>query len=253
MNRNKRFAWTWAAAGVFAVAGLIGACDPEETDKPTPTADAGTQADAGSTADAGGNTDAGGTTDAGSTTDAGAQVDAGTDAGTETDAGVDAGPQSAFPLAVDGTWAPSGYMGDRGGITTEPTCHTPRPGAGLGACHKFTLTKGADGWGGVYWHYPEGNWGTQEGVAVPAGAKSVSFYAWGAEGGEAIGFFVGNGQKTLDKFKIETGDIVLNAVPTRYTIDISIINYGNVSGGFGWSAAGKDVPVVFFLDDIQWH
>ncbi len=38
MQRHKRFLWTWAAAGVLAVTGLLGACDPEQTPRPGATA-----------------------------------------------------------------------------------------------------------------------------------------------------------------------------------------------------------------------
>ncbi|RKH66959.1 hypothetical protein [Corallococcus llansteffanensis] len=252
MHRNKRFAWTWAAAGVFAVAGLIGACDPEETSTP----DAGTKVDAGTTTDAG--ADAGTTTDAG--TDAGTTTDAGTDAGTTTDAGTDAGPQSAFPLAVDGTWAASGYMGagsQPGGIVDEAVCATPRPGAALGNCHKITATRvgTGDAWAGIFWQYPEGNWPDkpEKGFLVPDGAKSVSFYAWGGTGGEVVDFFVGYGDKSKDGFEKKI-NVTLTKEPTKYTLDISRVRYTEVAAGFGWSAGGLDVaPLVLFLDDIQWH
>ncbi|AKJ01115.1 hypothetical protein ATI61_114176 [Archangium gephyra] len=35
-RRHKHFEWTWAAAGVFAVLGLLGACAPAEKPRPNP-------------------------------------------------------------------------------------------------------------------------------------------------------------------------------------------------------------------------
>ncbi len=239
MQRHKRFAWTWAAAGAFAVTGLLGACEPEEkTQDPIP--DAGTQQQA----------------DAGTRTDA--STDAGTDAGTQpVDAGTDAGTTLSIPLAVDAAWIPSGYMGDGerpGGVQDTPECAAPRPGTGAGTCHKFTWTPGSVGWAGVWWQYPEGNWGTTNipGLTVPAGATTLSFYAWGGTGGEVVKFLVG--MQAADGFGLDTGDTTLTAEPKQYTIDISRVRYGKVVGGFGWVAGGgRTTPLVLFIDDIQWR
>jgi hypothetical protein len=246
MQRHKHFAWAWAAAGLFAVSGLLGACDPAETTNPKPdtgTQDAGTQADAGTQ------------TDAGTRTDAGTQPP--TDAGTQTDAGSTA----VLPLAVDGTWAASGYMGDGEHqlIKDEAQCAEPRPGSGLGNCHRFTWTPGGagkPGWGGVWWQYPEGNWGNGTpkvpGFEVPKGASSVSFYAWGTTGDEKVTFLVGMGP-AVDGFELKLVDVPLTTTPKQYTIDVSGIAYGKVVGGFGWVAGGRTSPLVFSIDDIQWR
>ncbi len=248
MHSNKRFAWGWVAAGVFAVSGLVAACDPEET--PTPTPDAGQQnPDSGTRPDSG--TPDSGAPDAGNPPDAGNDEDAGTepDAGTEEDAGT----TLTLPLAVDGSWIPSGYMGDgsSGGVTYSGTDCAARAGTGLGACHRFTWTPGGEGWAGVFWQYPEGNWGDRDGFAVPAGATSVSFYAWGTEGGEVVSFMAG--MNAADGFEVPLRDVALTTTPTQYTIDLSSIQYGLVVGGFGWSAGGRTTPLVFFIDDIHWH
>ncbi|NTX03215.1 MULTISPECIES: hypothetical protein [Myxococcus] len=249
--QHKRFAWTCAAAGLLAAMSLLGACDPEEDDKtPDPQTDAGTKPDSG-TPDSG-QPDAG-PVDSG-VPDAGPPDSGPPDAG-EPDAGPpDAGPTTVLPLTVDGTWAPSGYMGDgaSGGIVSAPECAATRPGTGKGDCHKFTYTAGGGNWGGVWWQYPESNWGDLPGFEVPEGASVLSFYAWGATGGEVVKFLVGL-STTADGFSLDTGDQTLTAEPKEYTIDVSRVRYRKVVGGFGWVAGGKPTPVVFYVDDIQWR
>jgi len=246
--QHKRFAWTCAAAGMLAAMSLLGACDPEDDDKtPEPQADAGTQPDSG--------TPDSGPVDSG-TPDAG-PVDSGTpDAGEPPpDAGVpDAGPTTLLPLTVDGHWAPSGYMGDGelGTIVSAPECAATRPGTAKGDCHKFTYTASNNGWGGVWWQYPELNWGDLPGFEVPDGASVLSFYAWGAQGGEVVKFLVGMSTKA-DGFSLDTGDQTLTTEPKEYTIDVSRVRYRKVVGGFGWVAGGKPSPMVFYIDDIQWR
>ncbi len=161
----------------------------------------------------------------------------------------------ALPVTVDDVYVPSGYMGDGqqpNNIVEEITCNDPRPGGGLGQCHKFTFTPGAMGWGGVFWQYPEGNWGTADGFAMPAGATTLRFYAWGQNGAEVVKFLVGIGD--ADGFALETTELELTTTPTQYTLDLSSVDYQDVAGGFGWVAGGVDQPpLVFFIDDIVWE
>ena len=150
-------------------------------------------------------------------------------------------------------------MGDgevKGNVVDEPVCATTRPGTGLGLCHKITYTKGGQGWAGVFWQYPEGNWGktSTPGFLVPDGAKAVTFYAWSEKGGETVDFFVGYGPDSQDGFDKKLNPAaVLTKDPVKYTLDISKIRYADVAAGFGWSAGGHDEPFVFYIDDIQWQ
>lgn len=159
-----------------------------------------------------------------------------------------------LPLAVDDYFIPSGYMGDgeTGGIARAETCASPRPGDARGLCHEFTWTPGALGWAGVFWQFPEGNWGAQPGLAIEPGATGVSFWAWGAEGGELVTFLAG--MSDVDGFSQELFDVALTTTPTRYTIALGGVAYADVTGGFAWvanTALGADSR--FYLDDLQWH
>ncbi len=169
-----------------------------------------------------------------------------------------AGPlaPSALPFAVDDYYAPSGYMGDGsspGAINDVETCADPRPGAWVGNCHFFTYTPSTLKWAGVYWQYPDGNWGDTGGLVVPAGATQVSFSAWGVTGTEKVTFMAG--LKDFDGFEGKTAVLDLGTTPTEYTIDLSAAIYTDVIGGFGWvtDAALATGPISFYVDDIHWQ
>jgi hypothetical protein len=184
----------------------------------------------------------------------GGPATSGTGSGTGSAGTGSGGSGPALPLVVDDYYAASGYMGDgeTGGITDSPMCDV-RAGDKRGLCHKLTWKPGAKAWAGVYWQYPDGNWGTTPGLSLPAGATQISFWAWGAKGGEKIDFFAG--MDKVDGFHAETGDIVLTTTPTHYVVNLSKVTYSAVVGAFGWSTGTSDgmSPVVFSIDDIEWQ
>jgi hypothetical protein len=160
---------------------------------------------------------------------------------------------ATLPLAADALFADSGYMGDGanpGAIVDAQTCPV-RAGNRQGKCHQFTYTPGSVGWGGIYWQFPANNWGTQTGQVIPAGAQSISFWAWGAHGGETITFFAG--LQPYDGFYVASVPIALTTTPTQYTLNLSKVTYGKVIGGFGWSEQAQgNVASTFYVDDIEW-
>jgi hypothetical protein len=175
-------------------------------------------------------------------------------AGSSSSSGLPSGP-APIPFAVDDYYSPSGFMGDGeqpGGLTDAPACPA-RAGDALGKCHHVTWKPGAKGWAGVYWQYPDGNWGTAAGHAIDPGATRVSFWAWGKSGGEKVDFF--SGINPPDGYKVETGDLTLTATPTQYFLKLAGATYGTVVGAFGWSSGTSDgsTPVEFYVDDIQWQ
>jgi hypothetical protein len=158
-----------------------------------------------------------------------------------------------LPVAADDLFADSGYMGDGatpGAVGDAQSC-PQREGDRKGKCHKFSYTPGSVGWAGIYWQFPANNWGTQIGQDVPAGAQSISFWAWGAKGGETVTFFAG--LQPYDGFYTATNPISLTTTPTQYTLNLSKVTYSKVIGGFGWSTQAQgNLPVNFYVDDIEW-
>ena len=110
--------------------------------------------------------------------------------------------------------------------------------------------KGGVGWGGVYWQYPENNWGTQPGFAIPQGATGVSFYAWGAAGGESVEFIVGMGD--ADGFEKKLGPVALGTEPQQFTIALDGETYNEVVGGFAWVMGDDAGERVIFIDNLHW-
>ncbi len=160
-----------------------------------------------------------------------------------------------LPFAVDDYFAASGYMGDGespGGISDSTAC-PERAGDALGVCHHLVWTPKSNGWAGIYWQYPAGNWGTSPGYQIEPGATQVSFWAWGDAGGETLSFFAGI--EEADGFHTEVTDVVLTTTPTRYYLNLRNKTYDTVVGAFGWSSGTSDgtSPVSFTIDDIQWQ
>ena len=164
---------------------------------------------------------------------------------------------TVLPVVVDGFYAASGFFGDAAGIAVVEACPT-RGGDGAGACRTWTYTRGGMGFGGVFWQFPENNFGAEPGFPMPRGATRVSFSAWGAAGGETLKFLVGYGPNELgerDGFALETADIALTTTPTDYTISLVGVDYDTVGGGFGWVAGLPEGtgPITFYVDDVQWE
>jgi len=181
--------------------------------------------------------------------------------GTSSSSGPGGGSEvpEALPFAVDDYFAPSGFMGD--GATAgnlEETDGCPmRAGEQAGRCHRVAYTTSSQGWAGIYWQYPDGNWGTSAGLPVPGAPARVTFWAWTDSGGETVGFFAGGiGDENTafqDTFNVSQ-DIMLTSTPTEYTLDITGTPPTEVIGGFGWSAAGPPSgTLVFYVDDIQYR
>jgi hypothetical protein len=122
-------------------------------------------------------------------------------------------------------------------------------------CWTITYTPTGPGdWAGVDWQYPTNNWGSGDGLVIPAGATQVSFVAWGDVGGEKVSFNVGYGSGSSDQFGVSSGDRFLTTEPLRFSIDLSGIAYtcSSVRMGFGWVAAGG-TTFTFHVADVRWE
>lgn len=106
---------------------------------------------------------------------------------------------------------------------------------------RIEYQQGPKGWTGIYWQYPDGNWGEKPGFNL-SGAKRISFYAKGERGGEIVEFKAGgiSSGKYKDTFMKSTGKQKLTNNWKKYEIDLSQEDLTNVIGAFAWVVAGSD-------------
>jgi hypothetical protein len=158
-----------------------------------------------------------------------------------------------LPVVVDDHWSPSGFMGDGeqpGGIEVGECAERGSPDA-AGVCRRFQWNPGRNGWAGIFWQYPENNWGALPGRAIAPGATEVSFLAWGELGGELVSFGAGMGD--VDGFSAGLPQVVLEGTPTPYTISLVGQPYDEVVGAFTWTTNESAAPVAFYVDDLRWR
>jgi hypothetical protein len=188
-------------------------------------------------------------------------------------------PPNQLPLAVTDFYFLSGYFSEvKGADDWQVTYESKSPGAcpqragdQRGDCMAVIYDRDPDqdgsgpNYSGWYWQYPENNWGQDndgdgqpdlgEGWDMPQGATQVSFWAWGAVGGELVNFKAGI--QSADGFERPSGPHTLTTTPTQYSIDLSGVSYEGVTGGFAWIMEWDLAPigttVAFYVDDITWE
>jgi exo-beta-1,3-glucanase (GH17 family) len=170
-----------------------------------------------------------------------------------------------WPMGPDEHFVPSGWMGDIGSIGLYE-CERADPHSGELAVRVSFSPTGTLGWGGIYWQYPENNWGTISRTIDLSYTNKLTFWAKGEEGDERIRFFVGGIGTKNDPYpdslrpQVSTGFIQLTNQWQKYTINLLLArpepSYGQdlsrVIGGFGWATdkCANPAEVTFYLDDI---
>lgn len=158
----------------------------------------------------------------------------------------------------------SGWMGDYQDIIINADCNN-EPHSGRSCIEIFYSSEKSLGydWAGVYWQYPQHNWGDIGKGYDLRGASRLIFWARGAEGCEKVEFKVGginrppyHDSKKLyqDSFgPLTTGVITLTQAWKKYTIDLRGEDLSNVIGGFCWTTNFENnlKGCTFYLDDIR--
>lgn len=167
-----------------------------------------------------------------------------------------------FTVADDMTiishFVPSGWMGDIDQIKYEPNCQKdPYSGS---SCIKIVYTGkwSGEGWAGIYWQYPENNWGDLPGYRF-RGVQKLTFWVRGERGGEKCEFKVGgidSGKKYRDSLKLQTtGVVILTKKWQQYTIPIPQKDPDTVISGFCWVTSAFNAPngQTIYLDRIRFE
>ena len=160
---------------------------------------------------------------------------------------------------VQDAFFPSGWMGDWGDIIlddastdnphSEPTC--------IKITYSAVKSQG-EGWAGIYWQYPDKNWGDKPEGQDLTGVTKLTFWARGEKGGEKAEFKVGGiTGKYPDSIRppVSTGIIVLSDKWQQYTIDLAGKDLSHVIGGFCWVTNKNQNPqgCTIYLDDIRYE
>lgn len=171
--------------------------------------------------------------------------------------------QTIFPLFqlprvvyADGQpqmWVPSGWMGrlDALSMNLESTVF-PHSGP---TCIEVTYSAPGD-WAGVVWQHPANDWGERPGGLDLTGARRLTFWARGKEGGERVDFGVGllgSGKLFPDSVKEVLDGVELSRDWQRYAIELEGKDLTRVKSAFFWRLEGQGRPITFYLDDVRFE
>jgi hypothetical protein len=169
----------------------------------------------------------------------------------------------SFTIYTDGNspdnhYVPSGWMGDYGDLKIDEK-HMKNPHGGstcVQIVYNGKATQGAR-WAGMYWQNPPNNWGTRPGGYDLTGAKKLTFWARGEQGGERIEEFKIGGitGEYADSDIAGIGPVVLSTEWQQFTIDLEGKDLSSISGGFCWATNLDANPegCTFYLDDIKYE
>lgn len=168
------------------------------------------------------------------------------------------GKKTELPYLLDadqrdaGDFSASGWMGDTDAIAVdENSGDNPKFGP---RCIECRFNKNS-GWGGVVWLHPENDWGDRPGGLDLSGAKKLTFWARGGDGGEKVKFgfgLLGRDKNFFDTASAER-EIELTAEWKQYSFPLEGQDLRRIKSGFFWVVAAQDRPVRFYLDRIAYE
>lgn len=168
------------------------------------------------------------------------------------------GVRTSLPLILIGDeqgnelFKPTGWMGNTSALTFDPHCEQD-PHSGK-SCAEVTFS-GLSSWAGIVWQYPAGDWGDKPDSVSLTGAKTLSFWMKGAQGGEKVKVEMGILKK--DKRYFDTAsrsvELELDKEWRRHAIDLTGLDLSRIKTGFVLVVEGRGAPVHFYIDDVRYE
>ena len=150
-------------------------------------------------------------------------------------------------------FVPTGWMGNAKAMKLDEACAT-KPHSGQ-TCLKFDFNA-SDTWGGIVWQSPPNDWGDKPGGWNITGAKRLSFWARGEQGGEIASFelgLLGKDKKYADSGSAKLEKVTLTTEWQSFQIDLAGKDLSRIKTGFAITVAGSGKPFTIYLDDIQYQ
>jgi hypothetical protein len=161
-------------------------------------------------------------------------------------------------ISVQKVFYPTGYMGATWAISMMKFSRNNPHSAPDCIMIRYNSFQDTIGWTGIYWQYPDNNWGTQKGYNL-SGYSKLTFWARGEEGGEICYFSVGgiNGGQYEDSINPakSTGSVRLTKEWKKYSINLENENLSHIIGGFCYVVVKDQNPggSTIYLDDIYYE
>ena len=150
-------------------------------------------------------------------------------------------------------FVPTGWMGNAKAMKLDEACAI-KPHSGQ-TCLKFDFSAN-DTWGGIVWQSPPNDWGDKPGGWNITGAKRLSFWARGEQGGEVASFelgLLGRDKKFADSGSAKLERVTLTTDWQQFQIDLSGKDLNRIKTGFAITVAGSGRPFTFYLDDVKYE
>jgi hypothetical protein len=151
------------------------------------------------------------------------------------------------------SFTPSGYIGNTGAITLDPSCKD-NPHSGK-TCLRVDF-KAATGWGGVVWQDPPNDWGDAPGGFALTGATRLTFWARGADGDEVVSIafgLLGPDKKYPDSAAGKLENVKLTKDWRLYELPLAGKDLSRIKTPFSWTAVAEGKPVRFYLDEVRYE
>ena len=163
--------------------------------------------------------------------------------------------------SLDNHFIPSGWMPATASLDLKlNVAEKNNPHSGDSCIRVDYKNNSGTRWAGMYWQQPANNWGNVPNAGYDLqGAKKLTFWARGENGGEVVNEFKVGGivsGEFIDSDSVSIGPIQLTKDWQKYEIDLRGRDLSYIIGGFCW-ATNIDVNdpegVTFCLDDIVYE